>query len=174
MAELTLITQPGGRVWVAEAINWTGQGAGEVLPIGINTQAIVARAGRGLRHALGQMYGVVGPGMIFAEYVFRGLRRDMYVREDREAARKKLAVTWNARRDAVLGGDKINPTLVYMEAPADRVFVVYVSPNESSTKYPDIFGWAEHWAWVSRDPDLPGAPIDWSTRYDEKIWSKDQ
>ena len=76
------------------------------------------------------MYGVVAPGLIFAEHVFEGLRRDMYVRDDKTADKHKLAVTWAAKRDAELVGDKFSPTLRFVEASPGRVFVVYISINE--------------------------------------------
>jgi hypothetical protein len=117
------------------------------------------------------MYGVVAPGLIFAEHVFEGLRRDMYVRDDKTADKHKLAVTWTAKRDAELVGDKFSPTLRFVDAPPGRVFVVYISINGMLTEFPDVYGWAEHWTWVGAAPDLLGAPVDWNTRYDRKIWS---
>ena len=169
---MELLEQPGGLVRYAEAIDWTSQSPTGVLLIGITNEAIAARARRGLRHLLGQMYGVVGPGMIMAQHVFQGLQRHMYVRDDEEADSEKLAVSWSARRDAILAGDRSDPNLEYQAAPENRVFVVYVSINRSLDQFPDIYGWAEHWTWIANDPNLPGAPIDWETRYTRKLWSK--
>jgi hypothetical protein len=166
-----LLRQRGGHVWVADAPNWTDDRTKTHLTIAVSFQGIRSRADRGIRWALGQMYGVLAPGLILAEYVFEGLRRDMYVREDMNAAKHKLAVSWAAKRDAELVGDSFAPTLRFVEVPANRVFVVYISPNEMLTEFPDVYGWAEHWAWVGADADLPGAPVDWNTRYDRKIWS---
>lgn len=165
------IKQSGGVVWVAEAADWVNNSSGH-LNIGITLKGIRARGERGQRFLLGQMYGVVGTGMIMAEHVFQGLKRDMLVREDEQAAVKKLAVTWHARRDAKLVGDRHNCRLQYFDAPEGCVFAVYVSPNEMLEDFPDIYGWAEHWAWIAAAPDLPGAPVDWQTRYDSLIWSK--
>lgn len=167
---LYLHEQPGGRVWVSDAIDWTGTASEGHLKIGIMHKSIAARAGRGLSYMLGQMYGVVGLGMIRAQHVYKGLKRGMLVDGDGSADRKKLAVTWSAKYDAKWVGPAENGQIVYEPAPDDRVFVVYVSVNEMLEEYPDIYGWAEHWAWVASDPDLPGAPIGSPGRYDSKIW----
>lgn len=79
--------------------------------------------------------------------------------------------TWAAPRDAKLVGDEFNPSLQYFDAPANGVFAVYISPNEMLTDFPDIYGWAEHWAWIAADPTVSGAPIEWNSRFDAKIWS---
>lgn len=42
------------------------------------------------------------------------------------------------------------------------------------TEFPDIYGWAEHWTWVAADPNEPGAPVDWKTRYDQRLWTAPQ
>ena len=96
--------QPAGTIWVAEAIDWTGNAASDHLKIGFTPQSIKDRAERGQRTKIGQMYGVVGTGMIMAEHVFKGLRRGMLVGDDSSADKKKLAVTWSATRDAVFTG----------------------------------------------------------------------
>lgn len=168
---MNLQKQPGGHVWVAEAPNWTGSDAPH-LNIGIHPQTIIFDAGHGLSWKLGQMYGVLGPGLIMAQHVFRGLKRRMYVGEDKNAAAKNLVATWAPLRDAQLVGDRFNSVLQYVVAPTGRVFAVYIVPNEMLTEFPDIYGWTEHWAWIAADPDMPGAPIDWKTRYDAKVWSR--
>jgi len=165
-----LLKQPGSHVWVADAPDWTGSSKSH-LRIAVYLPTIVGRAERGLSWQLGQMYGVVGTGLIMTRHVFQGLKRDMYVRDDKDAASKKLVATWAASRDAEIVGDRSNPHLNYVPAPENRVFGVYISPNEMLTDYPDIDGWAEHWAWIAADPDCPGAPIDWNFRYDKKVWS---
>lgn len=167
---MKLLSQPGGHVWVADAPDWNGTSKSH-LSIAVYLPTVVARASRALSWQLGQMYGVLGTGLIMTRHVFLGLKRDMYVREDKDAAKKKLVATWAAKRDAELVGDGRDNHLNYVAAPENRVFAVYISPNEMLTEYPDIDGWAEHWAWIAADPDCPGAPIDWNTRYDKKVWS---
>lgn len=170
---MRLLEQRGGHVWVTDAPNWAALSGKNHLTIGVSKQGITERADRGLRWQLGQMYGVLGPGLIFTEHVFQGLRRDMYVRMDRNAAASKFALAWAAKRDAQLAGDKFSPTLEFADPPLNRVFVVYISPNEMLSDFPDVFGWAEHWTWVAADGRLAGAPVEWSDRYDKKVWSRE-
>ena len=169
---LRLLKQPGGHVWVADAPNWPGLPGRDHVIIAVAKQGIEERAGRGHSWQLGQMYGVVGPGLIFAEHVFQGLRREMYVRMNKKAAATKLAVTWAAKRDAQLVGDKYHTHIQFTEPPPNRVFVVYISPNGMLSEYPDVLGWAEHWAWVAADGQMSGAPVEWNDRYDKKLWSR--
>jgi hypothetical protein len=125
-----------------------------------------------MRYPIGQMFGIVGPGLIFAQHVFRGLNRDMYVRDDGNAAASKLAVTWSPPRDARFVGDRFSGHIDYMQAPQGKIFAVYLSVNEMLDDYPDVYGWAEQWTWIAEDAQLAGAPIDWNNRYDEKVWSR--
>jgi hypothetical protein len=167
---LELIKEPGGATWVAEAPDWIHSGA--PLKIGIAQGAIKLRADRGLRHMVGQLFGVLGPGLVMAQHVFQGLKRDMYVRNDSHADVTKFAITWTHPRDAVFAGDPVAGRLEYLPAPKDRVFGVYVSPNGMLKDFPSIFGWAEHWTWIAADPNTVGAPVDWVERYDKRIWTK--
>ncbi len=168
---MKLVQQPGASVWVADAPDWTNSGKSH-LSIAIDLRSIADRAARGLSWQLGQLYGVVGTGLIMTRHVFQGLKRDMYVRMDTDAASKKLVATWPAHRDAELVGDPQNPQLRYVGRPNNRIFVVYISPNEMLTDFPDIDGWAEHWAWIVSDPLKIDHPIDWNARYDKKVWSR--
>lgn len=69
--------QPGGKVWAAEAPDWAGNSVPH-LNIAIHVPTIISRAARGLTWQLGQMYGVLGTGLIMARHVYRGLKRNMY------------------------------------------------------------------------------------------------
>lgn len=172
MAELQFVRQPGGGVWIAEAPNWAGISGRTELNIGIAPGAVAARQERGQRWQIGQMYWVVGTGLISANHVFRGLRREMYVGDDKDADEKKLAVSWASPHDARAVGDSfgaIQPE--YHPAPAGCAFVVYISINKMLGKFPDVYGWAEHWTWVDGDPGSPGAPVEWQERYEERVWS---
>ena len=141
------------------------------LKIGITNDAIATRASRGLSWQVGQMYGVLGPGLIFAKHVFQGLKRGMYVRNDTQADAKKLAVSWDANEDAQWVGGPHDGTIEFCPSPDGSVFVVYISPNQMIQQFPDIYGWAEHWTWVAGDPSVPGAPIESETRYETRLWS---
>jgi hypothetical protein len=78
---------------VADAPNWTSDNEKEIYKIGVFHQHLKPRVERGFRHMLGQMYGVVGRGLIMTEHVFRGLKRGMLVAGDEQADIKKLAFT---------------------------------------------------------------------------------
>ena len=113
---MELIKEPGGEVWVAEAPNWIVDSA-PPLKIAITLDAITLRALRGFRHMIGQLYGVLGPGLILAQHVFQGLKREAYVRDDSLAGEKKLAITWAASRDAYFAGDPFNGHLDISPSP---------------------------------------------------------
>lgn len=172
--ELRLLSQPGGEVWVADAPNWINCASRDSLLIGISTKGVNNRARRGDRTQIGQMFEVLGTGMILAQNVYRGLRRDMFVGEDRLADQKKLAISWKANHDAYFAGDpNIDGHVIRKPAPPNSVFVVYVSVNEMLDDFPQIYGWAEHWTWVREDPRAPGLPVESETRYDELVWRRD-
>lgn len=168
--DLGFLVQPGGTIRVADAPDWIN-GSGTPLKIGITDDAIRWGARVGMRVRIGQLYGVVGRSLIFAEHIYQGLKRDMYVRDDGQAAVKKLAMTWAQKQDAIWAGDATTGSVQMLDAPPNRVFVVYVSPNEMLQNFPDVAGWAEHWAWLPADGAIRGAPIDCDSRYDKEIWT---
>lgn len=168
---MKLLELPGGNVWTTVAPDWEATAKSSVS-VGMMTSSIHNRMRRGQRALLGQLYGVVCPGLILTAHVFQGLMRPMFVSGNNLADEEKYAFSWAAKKDAILVGDRFDPSLEQMDAPSDRVFVVYISPNKMLDKFPNMWGWIEHWAWVPADPNLSGAPIDWETRYDRKCWSR--
>lgn len=166
------ITQKGCTVWIAEAPNWTTPNSNGTLKLGMMPKDIEERAVRGQRVFLGQLYGIVGPGLIMAEHVYQGFKRGMHVSGNSKADRTKLSITWAARHDFILKGDKFNCTLERQDAVPHRVFAVYASPNEMLNEFPDIYAWIEHWTWVAADPCVLGAPVDHTKRYDQCLWSR--
>lgn len=169
---------PGGEPWFAETIDWRSTDPNAVLKIGVPKAAIARRAGRGQTWALGQMYGVLATGLINVEHIFEGLRRPMCVENNMSADETKLTFVWTPRHDAKMSADGM--AFERVAAPPQSVFFVHVSPNTQLTEFPEIFGWAEHWGWVdlspspspALSPSLSGAPIDWETRYDRRLWSR--
>lgn len=173
---MQLLSQPGGAVLVAQAPCWESESSTldgrDHLLLGRMPKDISRSSEQGLSWYLGQLYGVVCPGLIFAQHLFEGLRRDMRVDVDGNAAKLKLAATWVQPRDArLIGNDQFNMDLEFFPAEPDRVFCVYISRNRMLKEFPHIYGWLEHWTWISADPARPGAPIEWETRYDKEIWS---
>lgn len=175
---MELLKQTGGHVYIAEAPIWDNDCLNLLrnnhLLVGITKDRLGTIASRGLSMAIGQLYGVVAPGLILTQHLFRGLKRGMMIGDDRNAAAKMLVASWSQRRDARLVGDPHNPQLDYLEAPKNCVFVVAISKNERLIDFPQIYGWIEHWTWVAADPDEIGAPVDWNTRYDERVWTASQ
>jgi hypothetical protein len=72
---LELLRQPGGHVYVAEApiLDRTKPTliSSDHLVLGIAKEVLSTIASRGLSTPLGQLYGVVAPGLIHAQYLFR-------------------------------------------------------------------------------------------------------
>lgn len=167
---MRLLAQPGGAVWVADAPNWQNLPKRDCLTLGISTGSLQAKAGRGQSVLLGQLYGIVATGLIHTKFIFQGLKRDMRLIGSSHDAASKFAFSWLPNRDAYLDGDRSNPHLAFCGAPANRVFVVYVSPNGRPQDFPEIDGWLEHWTWIASDPEKIGAPVDWVERYDTCIW----
>jgi hypothetical protein len=112
------------------------------------------------------------PTVAFSAFFSVSLKRDMYVRGDRRADLKKLAITWGQNRDAAWVGDEITGGIEYRDPEPNRVFVVYASPNEMLEEFPSVYAWAEHWAWLPDDSRLRGAPIDYDNRFEEQLWIK--
>ena len=161
-------------IYVFEAPIWdsdhsTLKGRDHLL-MGIMPRTQSTRAEMGLSAYIGQLYGIVDPGLIHAKHVFQGLKRAMMVGDDVNADGKKLAVTWAHNRDARLIGSEQNCAIEFSDAPPAKVFVVYISVNQMLEEFSDIYGWIEHWTWLAADKNLAGAPVDWETRYDKRLW----
>lgn len=124
---------------------------------------------RGKATAIAQFYSIVGPGLILAKHVFRGLKRPLLAHDNMEADAEKLVYSWKPRWDYEWKGGPTGGS-VKKTPPDDRVFVTIVSPNNDQN-FPTVAGWIEHWNWVHEAGDLKDAPIDWGTRYTEKLWS---
>ena len=158
-----------GSVWSIETIDWDSPDPHSTRKIGVSKVSVAQRAQRGQSWALGQLYGVASPGLINVNHIFQGLRRPMSVNGDKEADRRKLVFTWRANRDARITREG---ELVYGGIPVGTVFFVLVSPNDMPDRFPEIFGWAEQWGWLDKHQSVEGAPIDFETRYDSRIWTR--
>ncbi len=164
----SVLKTANGSDWFAETVNWESSDPHSIRKIGVSKSAIQHRADRGQSWELGQLYGVLATGIISATHIFQGLRRPMSVNGDMEADKSKLIFTWVAHRDAQLSREG---QISYCAAPLGAVFFVIVSPNLMIDRYPDIYGWAERWGWLEAHSTLRGAPIDFDTRYDTRLWS---
>lgn len=166
---MSALKELGGDLWAAEAIDFRSPDPRAILKLGITKKAIATRASRGQSWSLGQLYGIIEPGLIMADHLFQGLRRPMSVNGNSRADETKLVFTWAARRDAQMTRDG---ELNYVAAPVNAVFFVIASPNGDTSSFPGIFGWIENWGWLQAHPDLPGAPVQYDSRYDSRLWSR--
>ena len=106
---MELLKQAGGHVYVAEAPIWDSNIPNLIredhLLIGITKERLGTIASRGLWTAIGQLYGIVAPGLIHTRHLFRGLNRPMMVDDNCNVASEMLAASWCQARDARLVGD---------------------------------------------------------------------
>jgi len=138
---------------------------------GIFQDDLRKRYDRGQNSALAQLDGIVVPGLILARHIFRGLKRPLYDDGSMEADTQKLVHSWRPNYDF----DWLDPFGRPRKlAPVKNcVFVVLITKNERHLdKYPEVFGWIDRWNWVYEDLNLPEAPLNWSSRYEEKIFTR--
>lgn len=142
-----------------------------VVQFGILQSDVMARNARGQNSALAQFRGIVVPGLIMVSHVFRGLKRPLYADDCMTADAKKLIHAWKPIRDFEWPDPFDEPRT--MAPPKNCVFVVIASVNERHcTKWPEVYGWIDRWNWVDEDSQLPGAPLNWSSRYEEKLFTR--
>lgn len=165
-----VLKKPDGSDWYAETINWMDSDPHSTLRIGVSKERFLDRVRRGLTWEIGQMYGVMETGIILVEHVFQGLGRPMTVNGDPDADQSRLVFTWAAHRDAEIDRDG---SLTFHAAPMKSVFFVIVSPNTELVAHPGIYGWAERWGWLDAHATVKGAPVNFESRYDTRLWSRE-
>lgn len=170
---MQFVPSENGSTYETDAPNWLSAPERQSFRIAITADALKRRIGRSLRWQLGQLYGIVGPGAINARFVYKGLKRRMYVSENHDADGDKLALTWRPANDFRFDGNPFSGEPVSYPAPENSLFVVYLSPNEMCDEFPNIDGWIEHWAWIDADPQDPARPVQWAERYDCCVWQAD-
>ncbi|ODB94973.1 hypothetical protein A3194_20125 [Candidatus Thiodiazotropha endoloripes] len=166
------LQQPGGLVYAIDGKNIKDLESQESLNFCVLANQLGVQSDRGLSTYLAQFFEIVDTGLIDPAHVFKGLKRPMFCGDDRNADAEKHAITWDPGFDAIWIGNRFKGLTRRTAAPKDRVFVSIVSSNLKTDDFPDVDYWIEHWTWVVQSGDLPGAPIDWQTRYKEKLWSK--
>jgi hypothetical protein len=158
-----------GSVWCTEAINWESDDPHSVRKIGVKKSTFQNDFDHGLTWAIGQFYGVLSTGLISADHIFCGLRRRMSVNGNSHADSNMLIFTWVAHRDAEMSREG---ELTFCAAEVGSIFFVIVSKNTDQDTYPDIYGWAERWGWLPGHSTIKGAPVDFDSRYDTRVWSQ--
>lgn len=128
---------------------------------------------RGQSTKIAQFYGIVIPGTIIARHIFMGLRRPLLSQfGNMHGDKEKRIYSWKSAFDCEWEGTPHQGGPKRIVPPPDRVFVVIVSPNHNTLQHPDIAGWIEQWSWVAAASDLEEAPVDWQSRYDQKLWTR--
>ena len=99
---------------------------------------------------------------------FKGLRRPLYADGNTEADENKYALTWKPGSDFEWSKGPIEKP-----APSGKVFVTIISENiDHQDTCPEIEGWIESWSWVEEEGSkLIAAPVRWTERYKERIWT---
>lgn len=170
---MELININGTPVYLAEAqlVETQGQ-APTVVKLGRMVADLGKCASRGESTAIAQFYKIVMPGLILAKHIFKGLERPLYLEGDMEGDANKLVYSWKPKWDYEWEGDRFHGGPARKAPINTRVFVAIISPNNDKGEFPEIAGWIEHWNWVKENSSLDAAPVEWETRYTEKLWSQ--
>ena len=141
------------------------------IKLGVPRSTFQQYVDHNLATVIAQYYGIVQTGLIFAQHAFRGLKRKLLDEEGVEAEEHFVVYSWRPLADFIWVGTPHQgmPSRV-VPPPRDRVFVVLARiepPDEDQ-----IEGSVERWNWVREDFELPKAPVDWTVRYGEKLWSR--
>lgn len=137
--------------------------------IGIEASEIGKVAKYNLSVVIAQFFGIVGPGMIISQHIFQGLKRPMLLGENMGADKDMFVYSWKPQQDCIWDGSPHSGKIKKIAAPPNKVFVVIVEPG---AHYLGISGTIKHWTWVPEDGYLQQAPLNWKTRYTEKLWSQ--
>jgi len=121
--------------------------------------------------AIGQYYGLVQQGLVFTDLVhlFRGLERPLDGGDNETGDRDILVFSWVPKWD--WQWDLVTQKPVRLAPPRNRVFVIQVKPFTVADEH-GVVGIVLHWNWVAEDRVLPGAPVNYGTRYAVKVWTK--
>ena len=117
---------------------------------------------------IAQYFGIVRH-LAQAAHLFEGVERELLSGDDMDGDKTVLAYTWRPARNYIWVGGSDSGSLAEMAPPSGQVFVVLARRADISSGEAEI----RHWSWVQAAGDLAQAPVDWSTRYREKLWSKD-
>ena len=167
-----LIIRKGGKVaYLFDG--WTVENSIEpqVVKFGILQDDIIKLADRGQNSALAQLDSIVAPGLISARHIFRGLNRPMLTDHSMDADVPELVYAWRQMWDFDWPAPHGTPRR--WPRPENCVFVVIAGRNiQYLEKWPEVYGWINRWNWVDEDPGVPEAPLNWSSRYAEKMFTR--
>jgi hypothetical protein len=146
-----------------------------VVKVGVRSDSFQGLMRQHLFTTVAQYYGIVQDGILDAKHAFMGLNRPLMHAGDMEADRNVIVYSWRPKIDYTWTGGRFEGAPIPKNPPPNRVFVVLVRQENQPDNYPgfgSIFGSIERWNWVTEDPDLQCAPVDWNHRYKQKLWSR--
>jgi hypothetical protein len=152
-----------------------------VVKLGLRKESFEQFSHHYLFTAVAQYYGIVQDGVLAAIHAFRGLKRPLMHGDDKEADKTVIVYSWRPEHDFIWIGSRFGDGSgrehypVQRTSPPNRVLVVLVREEKQPNHYPgvgNVFGSIERWNWVKEDPVLPHAPVGWTDRYEEKLWSR--
>ncbi len=124
-----------------------------------------------------QYHGIVQDGIADAVHAFRGVNRPLLHDENMQADQDVLVYTWRPDCDWIWIGGRHHdphcelPQMIAVDLPPRLVPVVLVRELQETDK-DGVSGTVEQWSFVREDDALPGAPVGWKTRYEDKLWSR--
>lgn len=140
------------------------------VQLGLREESFQQLVRHNLATAVAQYYGIVQESLWEALHAFRGLNRPLMHGQDTKADEHVVIYSWCPATDYVWVGGRFGGKPVAKPPASKRVFVVLV--REEPENEMKVFGSIERWNWVTEDPRLRGAPLDWQERYREKLWSR--
>ena len=169
---MKVLNQPKGNVLVA--VGPSTKDDNKMSNYALHKDSLRKRIDRNFRWQIGQLYGNVCRDLESTNFIYEGLKRPMHVKNNSDADKQKWAFVTNSKYDHRFEGDKFGTEgeLSRVLAPARRVFVVLVSPNDSTEDYPNVDGWIEHWSWVKADPNDMKRPKEHFERYEACIFER--
>jgi hypothetical protein len=144
-----------------------------VVNVGLRSDSFAQVLHHNLNTAVAQYYGIVQDGLLEAIHAFKGLNRPLMHGEDMDADKNVVIYSWRPEFDYVWTGSRFDGNPVRKVPAPNRVFVVLVREERQPNDH-GIFGSIEKWNWVKEDPGLPGAPLEWPDRYEQKLWSRNK
>ena len=129
-----------------------------------------------LATAIAQYHGLVQDGLVNAQHLFLGLKRNLMEGDDLTLGESVLVYCWRPEKNFIWSGSPEDGRITWKIPPSDEVFVVLVRPEpqpETFSNVGTVVGSIEKWNWVKEDPGLLGAPIDSADRFVQKHWSRE-
>jgi hypothetical protein len=149
-------------------------GEAKVVKYGLLQSDLGKYANRGQFGAIAHFYTLVARGLILTRHIFAGLSRPLCSDDCMESDKLKHIHSRKPTRDYVWQKGSTN-SLMDVDAPQDKVFVVIMSKNVRHTAlFPMVYGWIERWNWITEDNSLKEAPLNWVDRYDQKTFSREE